>query len=422
MNLKIHNPVNPISGTISLTGSKSISNRALIIRALLGLQVQLKNISDSDDTLYLEKALLQIHHSDSAEIHVGHAGTNMRFLTALLSIKKGKWVITGSERIQQRPIKELVEVLKKLGADISYAQKQGHLPLQINGMDLEGGEVSINGNISSQFISALLLISPNFKNGLKLNIVSEIVSKSYIDMTIKIMQDFGASVFWEGNVITVNPISYSYHNPDYTIEGDWSSASYYYSLIALSKGPVKLELLNLFDNSVQADAICNHIFSRLGVQTTFLNTGVELSNINHHQLPNQFSYNFNNCPDIAQTLVCTCIGLGISFYFTGLSTLKIKETDRILALKEQFKKWGISLAITDDSITYDNSQACSGQKEKIIETYEDHRMAMSFAPLCLQQDIIIANSGVVSKSYPNFWEDLKSIGIKIEFSDTKNLS
>jgi 3-phosphoshikimate 1-carboxyvinyltransferase len=415
MNIKLHKPVSSINGIISLSGSKSISNRVLIIKALSGLNFNIENLSNSDDTKFLEKALLQIVSGDLEEINIGHAGTDMRFLTSFLSIKPGKRIITGSDRIKQRPIKELVDVLRKMGANISYADKENYPPLLIDGCILNGGRIVIDGTISSQFISSLLLVAPYFKSGLEIFITGKIVSKPYIDMTVKVMQDFGASLYWKEDTIIVKPIPYTYSKSEYVVESDWSSASYYYSLLALSNAPTKLILKKLFNNSIQADSVCEEIYASFGISTEFLKDEVILTKLENRKALTRFEYDFINCPDIAQTVICTCVGLGVSFRFTGLSTLKVKETDRIFALKNEFKKVGVNLLITDHSISRDDIEPINESQEIIVETYHDHRMAMSFATLCAKySNITIIDSEVVSKSYPLFWEDLKIIGISVE--------
>lgn len=410
MNFKLHKPVEIIPGKIKLPGSKSISNRILIIQALSDLSFEIQNLSDSDDTKHLKEALE--NYSNSTVISVGHAGTDMRFLTAFLSLKNKTFELTGSERLQQRPVKDLVEVLQQLGADINYKNKEGYPPLLIKGKQLEGGKVEINGSVSSQFITALLLVAPYFNDGLELTINSELVSAPYVHMTIELMKEFGASVIWKDNIILVQPVPYSYSKNEYTVESDWSAASYYYSIIALSKPNTKLTVSGLFQKSLQADAVCADIYKRFGVTTEYLEDEIIITKSHSHKSDKVFDYDFINCPDIAQTLACTCIGLKIPFNFTGLQTLKVKETDRINALRNEFKKFGFELIVTENSIQWMNTHLPFSSHDISIATYNDHRMAMSFAPLCLIYDtIIIDNAEVVSKSYPLFWKHLKQIGI-----------
>lgn len=409
MNIKLHKPISQLSGTIKLPGSKSISNRILIIKALSGIDFSIQNLSDSDDTKHLKEAIES--YTSTNLIDVGHAGTDMRFLTAFLSLKNGEYELTGSERLQQRPIKDLVDVLKTLGADIIYRKKEGFPPLQIKGKHLQGGAVEISGKVSSQFITALLLIAPYLKNGLELTIKDELVSKPYVHMTIELMKEFGASVIWQENKIVVEPISYTYHKKKFIVESDWSAASYYYSMVALSKIGTQLTINSLFENSLQADAICQVIYKNLGLQTTFNNDEIIISK-NSEVSTSLLELNFIHCPDIAQTVVCTCVGLNIPFYFSGLQTLKVKETDRINALQIELKKFGSAIQTTDNSIQWNGNQFLNKLVSNSVATYNDHRMAMSFAPLSLLVDnIIIENADVVSKSYPLFWEHLKSIGI-----------
>ncbi len=409
MNVTLHKPEKPVSGSIHLPGSKSISNRVLMIKALSGLNFSIKNLSDSDDTKHLQEALENIDANSTGLIDVGHAGTDMRFLTAYISIKSGSYELTGSERLQQRPVKELVDVLKNLGASISYKKNDGYPPLLISGKKIKGGHVSIKGNVSSQFISALLLTAPYFENGLELTIEDEIVSKPYIDMTVEIMKTFGATVLWQGTSITVKPVPYTYTKHVYTVESDWSAASYYYGMVALSPVGTQLNLEGLFKTSLQADAVCALLYKPLGVDTEFRDNEIFISKTTAAN-NSKLEYDFINCPDVAQTLVCTCAALRRPFYFIGLATLKIKETDRITALKNELKKFGIEITITANGINYDGASS-NLQGNVSVSTYNDHRMAMSFAPLSLLSDIIIEDAGVVSKSYPEFWNDLKKIGI-----------
>ena len=412
MIIKLHKPNLPISGVVKLPGSKSLSNRVLVIQALSGLSFSITNLSDSDDTKHLQEAFNTIKHKTSAIIDIGHAGTDMRFLTSFLSIKKGNWELTGSERMQQRPIGDLITVLDSLGADISYKNNEGYPPLLINGSSIKGGAAVINGNVSSQYISSLLLVAPYFTEGLELTLQKNIVSTPYITMTIELMKAFGADVTWNEQKISVKPIPYSYSKSSYEIESDWSAASYFYSLVALSKENTTLTLSSLFYKSLQADAVCNSIYKQFGVESVFENNQVTLTK-QPHNLTN-FHYDFTDCPDIAQTLVCTCIGLQISFHFAGLQTLKVKETDRIIALKNEAEKCGIDLEVSSNSITYKPNSETKQLTNDSIATYSDHRMAMAFAPLCLIYDTLLIEDGdVVSKSYPTFWEDLKLIGITI---------
>jgi 3-phosphoshikimate 1-carboxyvinyltransferase len=408
MNLKLHKASSINHTTIHLPGSKSISNRILIIKALSGLDFTIKNSSDSDDTKHLNEAL--DHYKNSNLINVGHAGTDMRFLTAFLSLKNGSYELTGSDRLQQRPVKDLVEVLKTLGADISYKNKEGYPPLLISGKQLSGGKVEISGSVSSQFITALLLVAPYFTNGLELTIIGDLVSKPYVNMTIELMKEFGASVIWKDHEICVQPVPYTYTKKEFLVESDWSAASYYYSIAALSKLNTSLSINGLFQKSLQADSVCAEIYKNFGVTTSYSENEITITKSTTVS-KSELEYNFIECPDIAQTVVCTNIGLQIPFTFTGLQTLKVKETDRIVALKNEFAKFGIELVVSDNSIQWLVTKSLNNSNVSIA-TYNDHRMAMSFATLSvLLDEVIIEDANVVSKSYPLFWEHLKCIGI-----------
>lgn len=412
MPLKYNN--NPISATIHLPGSKSISNRLLILNEVLKLNLVLQNISPAKDTQDLVFALNNLDDI----IDVGHAGTDMRFLTALLSVKKGERIITGSERMKQRPIKELVDALTLLGAEISYLEKTGYPPLKIIGKNLSGGAIEIESGVSSQFISALLLIAPSLKNGLQLALKGNIVSLSYIKMTIEVLKQFNVEVALEKNKISVKnfAVDASQNTQQVFVEPDWSSASYWFSIVSLSK-TASLILPHLQLNSSQGDSALVDIYKNFGVRSEMKEGNLHLSQTG--EFCEYFKYDFINCPDIAQTIAITCLGLKIDCELTGLSTLKHKETDRLLALKNEIEKFGATVIITDNSLMLQNKKAeaslsMSGhEKNQIrIKTYHDHRMAMSFAPLALLQDnITIEDPDVVKKSYPSFWNDLTSIGI-----------
>lgn len=412
MRLQLDKPKEQLHACISLPGSKSISNRVLMIRALSGLAFELSNCSDSDDTLHLQKALQLITEKNSGVIDIGHAGTDMRFLTAYLATREGSYELTGSDRMKKRPVKELVEVLKHLGADISYKDQEGYPPLLIRGKTLQGGQAKIKGNISSQFITALLLIAPYLENGLELMIEGEVVSKPYIEMTVQTMRAFGAGVVWKENVISVRPVPYTYAATTYAIEGDWSAASYFYSLVALSPLHTRFILKGLFKESLQADAVCAIIYESFGVETQFENGQVWITKAAVAQTE-LLAYDFIHCPDIAQTLACSCVALQRAFCFTGLQTLKVKETDRIVALKQELEKFGVKVSATD--ATLGSEAACLAKDVMIrVATYNDHRMAMSFAPLALiTGSLQVDDAEVVSKSYPQFWSDLEKTGMTI---------
>ena len=322
MHLTLHKASCIKTATIDLPGSKSISNRILIIKALSNLDFVIKNISDSDDTKHLQEAL--DHYKSSKSIDVGHAGTDMRFLTAFLSLKNDSYELTGSERLQQRPVKDLVEVLKNLGADITYKNKEGYPPLLINGRQLNGGKVEISGSVSSQFITALLLVAPYFTSGLDLTITSDLVSKPYVNMTIELMKEFGASVIWQDNKIIVQPVPYTYTKKEFLVESDWSAVSYYYSIVALSEVNTSVCINGLFQKSLQADSVCADIYKKFGITTVYEENQIKITKSNSVLNP-ELEYDFIECPDIAQTVVCTSVGLNIPFYFTGLQTLKVKD-------------------------------------------------------------------------------------------------
>ncbi len=398
---------------IKLPASKSISNRALIIHALTGGSIIPENLSDCDDTEVVIHALEQMPEV----IDIKAAGTAMRFMTAFLAATEhGEHVITGTERMQHRPIKILVDALRQLGADIAYEKEEGFPPLRIKGATLDGGQLEVAGNISSQYISALLLIGPMLRKGLTLRLLGDTISRPYIDLTLWTMREFGADAEWTAvDTITIQPKPYE--SRPYIIENDWSAASYWYEIIALSDDPeAEVCLEGLMDGSKQGDSSVRYIFSLLGVKTTFgtrksgVPTKVTLTKSGHRV--NRLEYDFVNVPDLAQTFVCTCCAMGVPFHFTGLQTLKIKETDRIAALKTEMAKLGYQLeAINDCELKWD------GQKSQIsnspIDTYDDHRMALAFAPLAMKSPISINNPQVVSKSYPRFWEDLESANFNI---------
>lgn len=410
MRIQLDKPKEQLSACISLPGSKSISNRVLMIRALSGLAFNLPNCSDSDDTLHLQKALQLITENNSGVIDIGHAGTDMRFLTAYLATREGSYELTGSERMKKRPVRDLVDVLKHLGADISYKDQEGYPPLLIRGKTLQGGQAKIKGTISSQFISALLLIAPYLENGLELMIEGDVVSKPYIDMTVNTMKAFGAGVVWKENIISVKPVPYAYAADRYAIESDWSAASYFYSLTALSPLHTRFILKGLFKESLQADAVCAMLYESFGVETQFGNGEVYITKTDVSQTE-ALTYDFIHCPDIAQTVACSCVALKRSFYFTGLQTLKVKETDRIVALKQEFEKFGVTVSATDTTLGADAAYLAKDTAISVA-TYNDHRMAMSFAPLALiAGSLQVEEAEVVSKSYPQFWSDLEKTGM-----------
>ena len=385
MNYKISHPTKVVNCEIDLPSSKSISNRLLIIKALCKEKFLIKNLSESDDTILLKNAL----NSKEKTINVSHAGTSFRFLTSFLSIQKGeKFILNGSDRMKERPIKELVNSLQELGVKIEYLEKEDFPPLKIIGTEIDGGEIEIDGTISSQFISSLLLIAPNLRNGLILKIKGELVSKSYVVMTLKLMGEFGINWTWNKDVITI--LKQEYVAKNYTVESDWSAATFWFQSASLSE-KCKIILRGLNEESIQGDSACKKIFKDLGVDSVFKNGDLILTK-NKRISPSE-TYNLIETPDIYQSLKCTLFALNKDSEFTGIQTLKNKETDRITAVENELLKLNTP---------------------KIIETYNDHRMAMSFAPLSLKfEELQISNPGVISKSYPNYWKDLKKGGFKI---------
>lgn len=396
-----------IKTSVRLPASKSISNRALIINALGKGTFTPSNLSDCDDTRVMVKALTD----GSKMIDILAAGTAMRFLTAYLSVTPGERTITGTARMQQRPIRILVNALRELGADVEYTGNEGFPPLRIKGTELSQNEIMLEGNVSSQYISALLMIGPALKNGLTLQLSGEIISRPYIDLTLQLMKDFGAQASWiSPNSIVVAPQLYK--SIPFTIESDWSAASYWYQMAALSEDP-EIELEGLFENSYQGDSRGAEVFAQLGIQTEFTQQGIKL--IKKGELPEKLEEDFIDIPDLAQTFVVTCALLNIPFRFTGLQSLRIKETDRISALRTELKKLGYLIEEENGSVMMWNGERCEPEVVPVIQTYEDHRMAMAFAPASLHfPNLQIAEPQVVSKSYPGYWKDLMRAGFKVE--------
>ena len=404
-----------LEATISLPASKSISNRALIIYALSGGKNMPSNLSDCDDTEVIINALRNMPE----EIDIKAAGTAMRFMTAYLSVMEGTHILTGTERMKHRPISILVDALRKLGANIEYVGTEGYPPLRITGQSLNGGLLEIPGNVSSQYISALLMTAPMLKEGMTLHLLGDIISRPYIDLTLWMMGEFGADAEWFSNdTIVVKPQPYK--SRDYFIESDWSGASYWYEMMALCADKrSEVKLTGLMDGSKQGDSTTRYIFSLLGVKTQFESKQAGIAQTvtlkqNGRCVP-KLEYDFINSPDLAQTFVVTCAAKGIPFHFKGLSTLKIKETDRIEALKTEMRKLGYVLQDHNNSELIWDGERCDPSFEQGIDTYEDHRMALAFAPYALLHDkLIINNPQVVTKSYPHYWEDLRLAGFTIE--------
>ena len=398
----------PINNQLAVTGSKSESNRLLLLNQLFENVLKLENVSNSEDSQLMQKALA--NQSDLIDIH--HAGTAMRFLTAYYSIQNDRNItLTGSERMKQRPIKVLVDALNKLGAEISYQENEGFPPLQIKGKKITQDSITIPSNISSQYISALCLIGTKLENGLTINLDGKIISVPYIQMTIQLLNRAGIKANFEGNTISI-PFTASIQSQTIQVESDWSSASYYYSLIALSKNS-EIKISTYFEDSLQGDSALQTIYTdNFGVISTFENGILTLKNNPEFQFKKSIELNLINTPDIAQTIAATCVGLKAKCHLTGLETLKIKETDRLVALKNELEKFGAIITITDDSLTIEGYENFT--ETPTLETYNDHRMAMCMAPLAQLFTIRIKDEMVVEKSYPTFWEDWKQLGFTIK--------
>lgn len=395
-----------VSGKLVISGSKSQTNRLLLLQAQYP-QLVLENVSDSDDSAVMAAAL----QSKDGTIDIHHAGTAMRFLTAYYAIQEGKTVIlTGSARLKERPIAILVDALRQLGAAISYEGNEGFPPLRITGKKLSQNKAALNANVSSQYISALLLIAPKLENGLQLTLKGEITSRPYIEMTLGLLSQVGVRSTFEGNTITVDPATGSRQPTTITIESDWSSASYYYSIVALSAIGTQITLSIFNKDSFQGDSVLAEIYKDFGVQTVF-NGGTVILEKTRNPEKYKRSLDLNPTPDLAQTIAVTCLGLGLACSLTGLHTLKIKETDRLQALKNELSKFGADIAITENSLSL---RPLSDIRENVrVKTYNDHRMAMAFAPLAAIVPVVIEDARVVSKSYRDFWEHLKQIGFQI---------
>ncbi len=398
---------------IQICGSKSESNRLLLLQAIFP-GIEIENLSTSEDSAVLQKAL----SGKESIIDIHHAGTAMRFLTAYFAIQEGREVVlTGSERMKQRPIGPLVESLRHLGAQIDFMEKDGFPPLKITGKEIVINKVSIDASVSSQFITALLLVAPSLKNGLEINLQGKITSLPYFKMTLALLGQIGVKTVIDGNKIQVNyleKITPSHQN--IVVESDWSSASYFYSLVALSPPGTEMALSNFKENSLQGDAELVNIYTNFGVQTTFQKNTIFLKKTANPK-PGTLKLTLNNTPDIAQTIAVTCFGLGMPCHLTGLHTLKIKETDRLLALQTELQKMGAQVEIDTDSLMLKESSEKhtdkNSEEEIFINTYNDHRMAMAFAPLALLKKMVIEDAAVVDKSYPEFWSDLKKTGLSI---------
>lgn len=394
-----------LGSAIAISGSKSETNRLLLLQALYP-NIQLQNTSNSDDSLVMEKAL----SSSEQTINIHHAGTAMRFLTAYFAAQEGRTVVlTGSSRMKERPISILVEALRQLGAKIEYLENEGFPPLKITGQKITASKVALQANVSSQYISALLLIASKLENGIEITLEGPLTSIPYINMTLALLQEIGIETAFEGNTIRVKPSTN--HQPiTLTVESDWSSASYFYSIVALSEVGTTIRLSSYKKNSLQGDSALVTLYENFGVTTTFDGNTICLTKTYNVQ-PTPYTLQLNNTPDIAQTIAVTCLGLGLGCHLSGLHTLKIKETDRLEALQMELTKLGAEVTVTEDTLTLKATTSIPSNVK--IGTYTDHRMAMAFAPLALKVPIVIKDAEVVSKSYPNFWSDLKAVGFQI---------
>ncbi|MBR9758028.1 MAG: 3-phosphoshikimate 1-carboxyvinyltransferase [Algicola sp.] len=407
MHLKLHHAQVNKASKITISGSKSESNRLLLLQALYP-KIKITNLSNSDDSQVMQNAL----SGQANVIDIHHAGTAMRFLTAYFATQPQKEVVlTGSERMKERPIKILVDALKSLGAHITYLENEGCPPLKILGRELVKDKVTLNANVSSQYISALLLVAPKLKNGLELTLKGEVTSEPYIKMTLSLLEQIGVMTTFKDNIIAISPKPSLDNEIDIVVESDWSSASYFYSTLALSPVGTKITLASYNANSLQGDSVLATIYQQFGVQTQFKSHTITLEKTAEVMFKKGIELNLVNCPDIAQTIAVTCFGLGVSCELTGLHTLRIKETDRLQALKNELEKLGGELTITDRSLTLQPSKEM--RPNIAIETYNDHRMAMAFAPLALKTALVIKDAAVVTKSYKAFWDDLKQLGFKV---------
>nr|WP_294899796.1 3-phosphoshikimate 1-carboxyvinyltransferase [uncultured Pedobacter sp.] len=399
-----------IEETIELTGSKSESNRALVLAALSDGKVNIKNLSSAADTITLDNIINQQIKNNNAVVNVGPAGTAMRFLTAYLSLRGQKVEITGSERMKQRPIGILVDALTTLGAAISYKEVNGFPPVLVNGaFQQKSKHIAIRGDISSQFLTALLLIGSSLPKGLDLEIVDELTSRPYVEMTLSMLQQCGIKYSWKNETISIAP--QKFEETTLTVEPDWSAASYWYSVAALSEQSI-IHLPNLKKNSLQGDSAIADIMTLFGVNTFYDEDGIVIEKVATEIKPQLLD--FKKCPDLAQTVVVVAAALGKEFSFTGLETLKIKETDRIFALQTELAKIGVKLIETQADVYQLNCEDLHFPKQLTVTTYEDHRMAMAFAPLATVIDeVVVEEAMVVEKSYPHFWEDFKKIGFEV---------
>lgn len=402
VNLHLRATKTYLKSSIKITGSKSETNRLLLLKAFYPNLI-IENISNSDDAEVMEKGL----KVEKGVVDIHHAGTAMRFLTAFFATQEGREVtLTGSKRMTERPVLILVDALKQLGANITYETNEGYPPLHIKGKELTENKVSLAANVSSQYISALLLAAPKLRNGLELILEGKITSVPYIKMTLALLNEIGIETSFKGNIIKVMPKE-SVESKTLVVESDWSSASYFYSIVALCEVGTEITLSYYKDNSLQGDSALAKIYKSFGVKTSFKDNSVTLKNLSDKNIDNYVEFDLSNSPDIAQTIAVTCFGMGLGCHLTGLHTLKIKETDRLEALKAELSKLGADIRVTDKELFLKPSGVI--EKNIAIETYHDHRMAMAFAPLALKVPIVINEAEVVSKSYPDFWSDLRKL-------------
>lgn len=408
----VSSPEKNIRASLRLSGSKSISNRLLILREVLQQKFLIHSLSESEDTELLLQALRTLKEGKTTQLNVKHAGTDFRFLTAFLAIRPGgPYTLSGSDRLKERPIAELVSALKQLGADIHYLEKDRHPPLLIYGKNLLGGKIQVKAGISSQFISALLLISPKLPMGLEILLEGEMVSTPYVQMSLALLKHFGVDYEFQMPLIRIFPMHSKKRNfSAFTVEPDWSSASYWYSVCALSQN-AEIQLPSFEKNSLQADSCLAEIYTSFGVNTQFRKDGILLSKtpvrVSH------FEYDFSDCPDIAPTVACTCLGLGVKARLSGLQTLQVKESRRIDVLKKELQKFGAIVNSTEDFLELLPGNELPGKSIHVL-THNDHRIAMSFAPLSLVfTNLSIEDPDVVKKSYPHFWKDLQSLGFRL---------
>ncbi|MCQ0110599.1 3-phosphoshikimate 1-carboxyvinyltransferase [Zhouia amylolytica] len=408
MNLHLHSSVTKLIENIEITGSKSESNRALLLQALYPA-LHIENISNSDDSEVMQKGLKILN----GEVDIHHAGTAMRFLTTFFATQEGREVVlTGSQRMKERPIRILVDALKQLNASIEYTDNDGYPPLKIVGKNLSANKVTMAANVSSQYISSILLSAPFLQNGIILELEGKITSVPYINMTLGLLSQIGVTSTFEGNVIKVEPIADIEKAKTIVVESDWSSASYFYSIIALCDVGSTIKLSSYKKDSLQGDSVLTEIYKDFGVATTFEDNTISITKERAVARDTSIQIDLSNAPDIAQTIAVTSFGLGIACDLSGLHTLKIKETDRLEALKAELGKLGAEIEVTDKELHLKPSDYIN--PDIAIDTYNDHRMAMAFAPLALKTSIIINDAEVVSKSYPDFWNDMKKLHFNLK--------